>query len=226
MAEGKLKIYLIPGLGFDDRIFSKLNLTSYNPTYLNWIEPLENESIQQYAHRFSDSIDDSDKTVLIGHSLGGIISQEIAAFKNIDLIILLSSIRSRDEMPFFFKIIQPLYLHKLFTKQLTFKTFPFWAKQHDYETEEEQALFKSMVGKQSNQYLQWALKELSKWQTPQLLPNTKVIQIVGKKDKTFPIRNIKSPDVMVEDGGHFMTFKKPKLISKYIVEENQLIINQ
>jgi len=219
MAKEKLNIYIIPGLGFDDRMFSKLNLSNYNPTFLNWIEPLDNENLQQYAHRFSESIDDSQKTILIGHSLGGIISQEIATFKKIDLVILLSSIRSRDENPFFFKIIQPLYLQKLFTKEITIKTFPLWAKMHDYESEEEQTLFKSMVNGYSNKYLQWALKELSKWQTPQLLPDTKVVQIVGKNDKTFPIKKIKTPDVVIKDGGHFMTYKQPDLISKYIVKE-------
>lgn len=223
MDEKKINLYLTPGLGFDNRMFSKLNLSNHNPTYLNWIEPLHNESFQQYAHRFSKPIDDSGKTILIGHSLGGIVSQEIAMFKNIDLVILLSSIKSRDEMPFFFKIIQPFYLHKLFTKKSTFKTFSFWAKNHDYESEEEQELFKSMVGKQSNAYLQWALKELSKWQTLQLPSKTKVFQIVGDKDKTFPIKNIKSPDAIIKNGGHFMTYKNPDWIRQLIEEQIQCI---
>ena len=224
MSKNLLNLYLIPGLGFDDRVFSKLDLSSYNPTYLNWIDPLQNESLQQYTRRFSKSIDGSGKTILIGHSLGGIVSQEIATFMDIDLVILLSSIRSRDEMPFFFKMIQPLYLQKIFTKQLTLKTFPFWAKMHDYESEEEQTLFKEMVNRNSNQYLQWALKELSKWQTPQVPPKTKVVQIVGDKDKTFPIKNIKSPDLVIKDGGHFMTFKQADLISEYIVREIQKVL--
>ena len=138
-------------------------------------------------------------------------------------MILLSSIQSRDEMPFFFKILHKFYLQKLFTKEITLKTFSFWAKQHDYETEEEQTLFKEMVSRNSNQYLQWALKELSKWQTPHLPSSTKIFQVVGEKDKTFPIKNIKSPDVVVKNGGHFMTYKKADLISKYIVIEIQKI---
>ena len=224
MSKNLLNLYLIPGLGFDDRVFSKLNLTAYNPTYLNWIDPLKNESLQQYTRRFSKSIDDSGKTILIGHSLGGIVSQEIATFKQIDLVILLSSIRSRDEMPFFFKIIQPLYLQKLFTKEITVKTFPLWAKMHDYESEEEQTLFKEMVNRNSNQYLQWALKELSKWETPPLPSFTEIFQIVGERDKTFPIKNIKSPDLVIKDGGHFMPFKRPEEICKYIVEEIQKVL--
>ena len=224
MSKNLLNLYLIPGLGFDDRVFSKLNLTAYNPTYLNWIDPLKNESLQQYTRRFSKSIDDSGKTILIGHSLGGIVSQEIATFKQIDLVILLSSIRSRDEMPFFFKIIQPLYLQKLFTKEITVKTFPLWAKMHDYESEEEQTLFKEMVNRNSNQYLQWALKELSKWEAPPLPSFTEIFQIVGERDKTFPIKNIKSPDLVIKDGGHFMPFKRPEEICKYIVEEIQKVL--
>ena len=97
-----MKIYLIPGLGFDHRIFSKLNLEEQNIQYFNWIEPLEHESIRKYAERLAeDIVDDGERTLLIGHSLGGILSQEIACFKQVGQIVLISSIKSRKELPAF-----------------------------------------------------------------------------------------------------------------------------
>lgn len=214
-----MKLYLLPGLGFDHRIFSKLNLDNYNPRYINWIEPCKNESLQNYALRLSEKIEDTaEPIVLIGHSLGGILSQEIARIKKIDTIILLSSIQSRAENPFFFKIIQPLRLHYLFTKQWTVKTVKYWGAAHGYETEEEQALFKSMVNQHSNHYLQWALKNLSMWRPVSDEFSTRIIQIHGDKDKTFPIRNIKKPNEVVENGGHFMVFRRADFVGRTIVK--------
>ena len=216
-----MKIYLLPGLGFDHQIFSKLQLSVSNIQYINWIEPLKNENIKAYSKRLAKDIisNDGERIVLIGHSLGGIVSQEIACLKKIDKIILISSIKSRDEIPFHFKIIQPLYLHKLFTKGWTISTVKFWGKQHDYESKEEQELFKDMVGKQSNQYLQWALKTLSIWEHPEIPHTTSLIQINGDSDKTFPIKLINTPNYVIEKAGHFMIYKHPQALSKIINDE-------
>ena len=139
-----MKVYLIPGLGFDNRIFENLELNKFDYEYLNWIDPIENESIQNYAHRFSEGIDDdsSKEIILIGHSLGGIIAQEIAVFKPIKKIILIACITSRTELPLHFKIMSPLRIYKLFSKELTEKTIRYWGKNHDYETQEEQAFMR------------------------------------------------------------------------------------
>jgi predicted alpha/beta hydrolase family esterase len=215
-----MKIYLLPGLGFDHRIFSKFEFQNVDVQYLNWIEPIGNESINHYAQRLAKDIrDKQEKVILIGHSLGGIMSQEIACFKKIDKIILISSIKNSGEMPFHFRIVQPLLIHKLFTKKITLSTVKFWGKNQDYETKEEQTLFKEMVGKQSNQYLQWALKTLSIWKQPTIPSSTSIIQIHGDSDKTFPIKHIKTLDYTLKNAGHFMVYKHAKQLNEIINKE-------
>lgn len=212
-----MNIYLLPGLGFDQRIFLKLNLKEQNVHYINWIEPLENESIRKYAERLAKDIpNEGEGITLIGHSLGGIISQEIACFKKIDHIILISSIKSRKELPSFFKLVKPLRLHKLFKKGWTISTVKFWGKKQDYVSQEEQDLFKDMVAKQSDQYLQWALKTLSMWNRPDLPCTTQITQISGALDKTFPIKLIEEPTYNIEDGAHFMVYRKAPVITQII----------
>ena len=213
-----MKIYCIPGLGFDHRIFSKLDLQNYDIEYINWIEPRDQEDWNSYAKRIAKNIDDTQECVLIGHSLGGLLCQEIASFKKIYKIILISSIKSRKELPFHFKIIQPLRLQYLFTKQFTFFTFPFWAKQQDYKTKEAQTLFKSMISHQSNKYLRWALSKLSIWKAPKMSNSTPVFQLHGSLDKTFPISLIQSSTDFIPQGGHFMLFNYPKIIENSIIE--------
>jgi len=164
-----MKLYLTPRLGFDNRIFNKLELDNTDFEYLNWIEPFEKESFKDYVIRFLNRIiSKTDEIDLIGHSLGGIIAQEISAIIPVRKIILISSIKSREELPLHFKIIKPLSIYKLFSKELTAKTIKFWEKSHDYVTQEEQALVIDMVNNQSNKYLKWALKQLSIWKMSEI----------------------------------------------------------
>ncbi|MEM7105540.1 MAG: alpha/beta hydrolase [Bacteroidota bacterium] len=211
-----MKIYCIPGLGFDHRIFSKLDLGSYKTANLDWIEPEKEETFRSYVERLAQPIDDSSPVALIGHSMGGMASQEIAQFKTVSKIFLISSIKSREELPVFFKSVGPTGLYKFFTKDLTLNSFKYWDKFHDYDTPEEQALFRDMVGKNTNHYLQWALKRLSHWQSPEPPAHTHIVHIHGDNDKTFPLRYIKSPRTVIKEGGHFMVYKNHEQISSII----------
>ncbi|MBC8756447.1 alpha/beta hydrolase [Kordia sp. YSTF-M3] len=212
-----MKIILIPGLAFDCRIFENLDLSGYEVEHLNWIEPKTNEKIHEYSQRLFSKIEpSSEKVTLIGHSLGGIVSQEIASAHNIEKVILISSIQSRKELPFSFKLVKPLRLDVFFTKGLCVKTVRFWGKGHGFETENEQNLFKSMVGNQTNRYLQWALRELSTWHEPTIPAETEIIHIHGTNDKTLPYKLVKKTDFTIENGTHICVLKRAAEISALI----------
>jgi pimeloyl-ACP methyl ester carboxylesterase len=214
-----MKVYLIPGLGYDHRIFSNLDLKGLSHQFINWIEPVKDESMHEYATRlFRDIPTNDEEVVLIGHSLGGIVAQEIASEMNIKQIILLSSIKSRKELPLFFKILKPLKLYKLFRKEMVIKTIKYWGTKHGFISSSEKDLFRSMVGSQTNNYLQWALKVLSGWRPGSTPLQTKIIQIHGNKDLTFPIKLIKSPNEVIENGSHVMVYTQPTMISELILK--------
>lgn len=215
-----MKIFLIPGLGYDCRIFEKLELNSFDIEYINWIEPKENENFHEYAKRlFFKKIKKNEEVVLIGHSLGAMIAQEIATLINVKKIFLISSIKTRKELPFSFRVLKPLKLYKLFTKEISIKTVKYWGKSHGFINKSEQDLFKSMVDLQTNNYLQWALKSLSIWKQPILPKATTLFQIHGTNDKTFSIKLIDNPDKVIEGGSHIMVYKKPQLISQIIIKK-------
>ena len=71
-----MKLHFLPGLGFDKRIFQNLQLPDYECVYLHWIDPLDKqERLVDYAKRLSEQIEiDDAPTILIVHSLGGILS--------------------------------------------------------------------------------------------------------------------------------------------------------
>ncbi|MFY0674993.1 MAG: alpha/beta hydrolase [Bacteroidia bacterium] len=221
-----MKVFLIPGLGYDCRIFEKLDLRYLDIIQLNWIEPEREESLSQYALRFfKQASATSDKIMLIGHSMGGMLAQEIAAVYNIDSIILVSSLKSRKELPFIFKTLKPLGLHQLVTKKLMLKSFKLWANAHDFKTEALKSLFVSMTQKLTNNYLQWALRELSAWQRPKLTGKTKVFHIHGNKDKTLPYGLIENPNFTIKGGSHICLLTQANEVSQAIqacIEESKL----
>ena len=216
-----MKIYFIPGLGFDSRIFRNLNLVSADITYIDWIAPISSkENISAYAARLATKIEEAPEgTILIGHSFGGVMCQEIARIKKVHKIILISSIKSRKELPFNFKILKPLGLHKLFTKKLVVNTFQFWGSYQGYKSTEEKELCLNMISKHSNKYLQWALGQLSMWSNLASSTGTTIIHIHGDFDKTFPISLINNPNVIIPNGDHFMVYKQPDIISEILNKE-------
>lgn len=215
-----MKVYFIPGLGYDYRIFGNLEVSDLKARYLHWIEPKPHEKLHAYAMRMFEQVDEPvDEITLIGHSLGGIVAQEIAHAREIHTVILLSSIKARQEMLTFFKMIKSLPIEKLFTKEMSIRTVKYWGKNHGFETEEELELFKHMVGKQTNTYLQWALKALSSWQEPSIPAATRLIHIHGTNDKTFPIKRIQKPDFIIENGSHILVYKQATQISKILQKQ-------
>ena len=62
-----MKAYFISGLGADKKAFQKIKLPAgYEPVYLDWITPEKDESLTNYARRFSSLIKNNYAIILIG----------------------------------------------------------------------------------------------------------------------------------------------------------------
>ena len=212
--------YFIPGLGFNEEVIAPILDLGLDLQTVNWIEPLAKETIQSYAKRISKNIDtNSGPITLIGYSFGGIMAQEISQIIDVDLIILISTCKSRAENSLALKSLSPLKFNKVIRKNIILKTFPLWASGYGYETPEEMEIFRSMIKKNTDTYLDWAIKSVSTWDRKFEI-NTPIIHIHGDKDRTFPIKNINNVSHVVKGGGHFMIYKKAKeitlLLKKYI----------
>ena len=213
------KVYFIPGLGFNQEVITPILDQGLEIETINWIEPLANESIKSYASRMAEMLKSKEPITLIGHSFGGIIAQEISHIKEVEQLILISTCKSREENSLGLKSLSPLKLNKIIKKDLILKTFPLWSRNYGYDTEEEMNLFKSMIKKNTDTYLEWALKSISLWQR-EFEIDTPIVHIHGDKDRTFPIKNIKNITHVIEGGNHFMIYKKAneiaEILKKYI----------
>ncbi|HAD96208.1 MAG TPA: alpha/beta hydrolase [Cryomorphaceae bacterium] len=215
------RLILFPGLGFDHRVFSKLDLGHYHIHPVNWQEPLPGETLRDYSLRLVKDVSISpENTLLIGHSFGGIVAQEIATALPVKHLILISSIKSRQENPRHFQMLHKLGLIPLFSQSLINLTFPFWAKSKDDTSPEASELMMDMVKQHSNTYLRWALEQLSKWPGPE--KDLPITHLHGNRDLSFPVKRIREPVYIIPGGTHFMVYKEASKISEHI----QRIITQ
>ena len=89
-------VYVFSGLGADERVFHKIDFSSYDVHFIKWITPKKNESIESYALRLTLQIT-KPLPVLIGLSFGGMMAVEVAKHIATEKIVLISSAKSKNK---------------------------------------------------------------------------------------------------------------------------------
>tara|TARA_R110002050_G_scaffold186839_3_gene321218 strand:+ start:71 stop:709 length:639 start_codon:yes stop_codon:yes gene_type:complete len=207
-----LKIYAISGLGADKRVFQFLKL-EHEFIPIDWIDPLKNESIAEYAKRFSSIIDTSEKFCVLGVSFGGLIAVEISKFLKPELTILISSAEIRQELPLIYRILGKTKVVKIIPAKLL--NPPRWMAKILFGTKKV-ALLNEILDDADLKFTKWAVQELSSWKNNQRVE--KVLKIVGTKDKLIPLKNEENIE-LIEGGGHLMIIDNADEVSAIINKE-------
>ena len=214
-----MKIYCVSGLGADERVFTYLDLPDAELVFIKWIKPVKSESLSSYCKRLLVQIDLEQEVNLIGVSFGGIICQEFAKLINCKKIVIISSIKSRDEMSPQMKSVGKLGLHKIlpnwFIKWSNLKTadMVFGTK-----TKEESTLLKNIINDTDFEFGRWAMDAIIKWENPHKIKN--LVHLHGTNDLIFPVQYI-SNALIISGGTHFMIVNKALEINKIIAAEMQ-----
>lgn len=211
----KIPIYFMPGLAAGPEIFKKLTLDKekYTFHYLKWMKPLDvEEKIDNYALRLSAKITE-ENPVLVGVSFGGIMVQELAKFLNPRKVIIISSVKSPDELPQRFRFAKFTKIYKLFPIKVI-ENFEDYTKYFLGKTLKKKAdLYKKYLYVRTKESLKWSIYSIIKWE--QIKPIENIIHIHGSADIVFPIKNIKNA-IEIKEGTHIMILTKAKKISKII----------
>jgi pimeloyl-ACP methyl ester carboxylesterase len=203
-------IYLISGLGADERLFAKLDLGDAETRFIHWIEPLKNESLPSYAARLSQQIT-TEKPTILGLSFGGMLAVEIAKIVDCQQVIIISSAKSHLEIPLLYRLAGKLYLHKLVPFQFLrrFTGLTNWV--FGMATVEERNLLQSTLANIDPKFLKWAVDAILRWRNTIRIKNW--VHIHGTKDRVLPpspqesLRTVKI-DFAVKDGKHLMIYSK------------------
>ncbi len=207
-------IYFLSGLGADERVFEHLNLLGFNLVYIQWLIPLKDETIEHYTTRLLEQIK-TQNPILIGLSFGGIIAIEIAKQIGTEKVILIASAKTKNEIPFYYKWIGRIKLHKL---------LPIWLlKQSNFisnwyfgiDSLLEKRLLKTMLDETDAGFLRWAIEKIVSWKNETQLKN--IYHLHGTNDRILPIQFVKY-DFEIKDGGHFFIINKSEEVNSIITK--------
>ena len=95
----KTHVYFVPGMAAGSEIFRNIKLPEkYEIHILEWLIPENKESLKAYAKRMASRIKE-ENSILIGVSFGGVVVQEMSFFLKLKKLIIISSVKSRNELP-------------------------------------------------------------------------------------------------------------------------------
>jgi pimeloyl-ACP methyl ester carboxylesterase len=208
-------VYIISGLGADARIFHKIDLSFAKAHFLEWIAPLKNESLAEYALRFSKLIIHQNP-IIIGLSFGGIVAVEIDKIIQTEKIILISSAKVKNEIPLLFRIAGICRLNNLIPYRFLKKSNLITEWFFGVNEKEDKILLKTVLNETDAKFLKWAISKILLWRNKTLPAN--FFHIHGAADKILPQSNIGNA-MILKNGGHLMILDHHQFISKILKKE-------
>lgn len=152
----------------------------------------------------------------MGVSFGGIIATEVAKHISCTKIIIISSSKTKWEVPFYYRWAVAIKLHLLiptnFLKHANF--ISYWL--FGVKNQNEKDLLKNILAETNAKFLKWALGEIGKWKNTSI--HNSLVHIHGDNDKILPI-SFSKPNYKIKGGGHFMTLNKASEITEILKKE-------
>jgi len=200
-------------------VFKNIQLPAHcEAVYLEWIAPQKNETLKHYALRLAESIDADVPFAIVGLSMGGMITAEIARQYKPAFTILISSVPSSTQLPFYFKAAGALRLHKLVPVSLV-KSAARYKRLFTKESTEDKDILRHIIQDSDDTFIDWAMDAILKWKS-ESMPGP-YIHIHGSRDEVLPLR-FTTPTHIIKKGGHLMVMNRAREINAIL--ENLLVI--
>ncbi|RAV30063.1 alpha/beta hydrolase [Sinomicrobium soli] len=204
----------MPGMAASPLIFEHIELPTacFEVFRLEWIPPLKGESLKDYARRMSRNIRHPDP-VLIGVSFGGMLVQEMAPFVNPRKLIIISSVKTRDELPGKMKFAHYTGVHKLLPTSLVTNVEFIARYAFGKGISKRLKRYEKYLAVKDKDYVDWAINEIVHWKRTTPVPG--IIHIHGDKDPVFPISCIKEC-IRVKGGTHIMIINRSRWFNEHL----------
>ena len=212
----KIPIYFVPGLAASIAIFEYLELPEelFEIHYLDWLVPKsQDEPLNDYAKRMCNRIAHKNP-VLVGVSFGGFMVQEMGKIIDTKKIFLISSVKTKDELPKRLRIAKATKAYKLFPTKTIINIESFAKYAFGNVAQKRIDLYRKYLSMRDETYLPWAVYNVLHWQQETVLPN--IVHIHGDADGVFPIKHIKDC-IIIKGGTHVMILNKAKQISALLL---------
>jgi len=198
----------MPGMAANPSIFEniKLSETKFKIHLLEWFMPIKNESLSAYAKRMTLKIM-HENPVLLGVSFGGILVQEMSKHIKIRKLFIVSSVKTRHELPKKMKLARSTKAYKFLPTQLVANIDVLAKYAFGNTIVKRIELYQKYLSINDKNYLDWAIKEMVCWDQDQMVPGA--IHIHGEKDSVFP-HSCLGDCITIKNGTHIMIINKSK----------------
>ena len=197
-------------MGADERVFQYLDLSFARPVFISWINPLPGEALEAYASRLKEKFIGEEDPMIIGLSFGGMLATEIAKQLPKANVIIISSAKTRKELPFYWKILRHIPVYKVLTYSLIKQTLAVQEYFLGAGSELSRQYEKTVVDKANMHFYKWAIGAIVSWKN-KIIPSN-VFHVHGSNDRLLPMRFIK-PNFVINNGGHLMIIENAAEVS-------------
>lgn len=210
----RIPVYMMPGLAASPVIFERIRLdeTLFEVHWLSWKIPLSGESLPDYAQRMCQDVH-HENPVLIGVSFGGVLVQEMAAFIHPRKLIIVSSVKTQDEIPLRMRIIRHTKAYHLVPTRLLQNIELLRPLAFNYALKLRFKLYEKYLSVRDKNYLEWAIFQMLYWS--RTVVDKQVIHIHGDADEVFPIENIQNC-ITVPGGSHIMIVLRYRWFNEHL----------
>lgn len=198
------RVYFIPGLGADERIFSNLNLTGVEEHYLNWIDPEDCKTLADYAKLYEPMIDTSEPFYLLGMSMGGMMAIELQKLIEPEKMILVSTVKTRSEISVQLRTVARMRLNALFSGSVIQNLSGLIDAVVPWQTQTQRKLFLDMLHNSTPEFLEFSINACINWDNETMPRN--YVHLHGTRDPLFPSSRAKNAEI-IEGGNHFMIYE-------------------
>jgi pimeloyl-ACP methyl ester carboxylesterase len=211
-----MKAYFISGLGADKQMFRRIKLPEgFVIVHLDWIDPLEKETFEHYARRLDQRIEPNEDFILVGLSLGGLMSVEINKFLKPAFTVLISSVVNKKALPFWFTLVGHLGIAALIPAYFYHHSNFFSNWLLGAQSKEDKELLKAVMHNASPKFVHWAIPRILSWDN-EFIPK-RMLQLHGTKDVILPFKKVKN-EIAIQGGTHFMVFNRSEEINKILAD--------
>jgi pimeloyl-ACP methyl ester carboxylesterase len=210
-----MNVYFISGLAADSRVFKHIQLPGeHEIIFLDWIDPLKNESLSSYAARLSQKIDTTRPFALVGLSMGGMMAIEIAKLWPPVITILLSSVPLSAHLPYYFNWAGRLRLYKIIPVGWL-KSASLLKRGLTPDSKEDKKILKQVIKDSEPAFIRWAMQAILSWENKDI-PQP-CWHIHGTKDEILPLKYT-HPTHLIPGGNHLMIMSKAAEINELLAQ--------
>lgn len=209
-----VNVYLMPGMAANPSIFKNIKLPEdkFNQHLLEWFVPAKNMTLDEYAKEMCTKIKETN-VVLIGVSFGGILVQEMAKHIKTKKVIIISSVKTKYELPRRMRLAKYTKAYKLLPTGLVTNMEVLAKYAFGEMVTKRLELYEEYLSVNDKYYIDWSLEQIINWNQEKCSPD--LVHIHGDNDPVFPIKHIKNC-ITVPKGTHIMVINRFKWFNEHL----------